>query len=236
MKTKHSGSVLIFVVLSVGLALCPINTNADSALWNYSARGGVLTFEAMEWEISGYVVIDPRLRYWGGSEQPVEEPVEYYAFEYPGGRNFGYLITEFSMNVGGLSFSGQASSMQESSLYWDWKTENSSAVLSSCKWTLTGTGHWDIWSGKNFMFYPEGYPITYEKPPYVYDPDPYKYVHLAPIISFPNAELAFDYPAFDSRSFYLWLERVEPVPEPSLIVLLGISLMSIVGIKRWWKE
>ena len=27
-----------------------------------------------------------------------------------------------------------------------------------------------------------------------------------------------------------------PVPEPSLMVLLGISVMSLVGLKRWWKE
>lgn len=27
-----------------------------------------------------------------------------------------------------------------------------------------------------------------------------------------------------------------PVPEPSLMVLLGISIMSLAGLKRWWKE
>jgi hypothetical protein len=27
-----------------------------------------------------------------------------------------------------------------------------------------------------------------------------------------------------------------PVPEPSLMVLLGISVLSLAGLKRWWKE
>jgi len=27
-----------------------------------------------------------------------------------------------------------------------------------------------------------------------------------------------------------------PVPEPALMVLLGISMASIVGLKRWWKQ
>jgi hypothetical protein len=31
-------------------------------------------------------------------------------------------------------------------------------------------------------------------------------------------------------------ERLVPVPEPSLMVLLGISVISLVGLRRWWKE
>ena len=27
-----------------------------------------------------------------------------------------------------------------------------------------------------------------------------------------------------------------PVPEPSLMVLLGISAMGLVGLRRWWKN
>ena len=32
------------------------------------------------------------------------------------------------------------------------------------------------------------------------------------------------------------LTQTTAVPEPSLMVLLGISMMSIVGLRRWWKE
>jgi hypothetical protein len=35
------------------------------------------------------------------------------------------------------------------------------------------------------------------------------------------------------------IEFIQPpvaVPEPSLMVLLGISVMSLVGLRRWWKE
>ena len=31
-------------------------------------------------------------------------------------------------------------------------------------------------------------------------------------------------------------QPINPVPEPSLMVLLGISMASIAGLKRWWKE
>jgi len=27
-----------------------------------------------------------------------------------------------------------------------------------------------------------------------------------------------------------------PVPEPSIMVLLGISMMSLAGLRRWWKD
>jgi hypothetical protein len=30
--------------------------------------------------------------------------------------------------------------------------------------------------------------------------------------------------------------EINPVPEPSLMVLLGISVMSLAGLRRWWKE
>jgi hypothetical protein len=31
-------------------------------------------------------------------------------------------------------------------------------------------------------------------------------------------------------------EVLTPVPEPGILVLLGISMMSVVGLKRWWRE
>lgn len=37
-------------------------------------------------------------------------------------------------------------------------------------------------------------------------------------------------------NFTLTSNDITPVPEPSLIVLLGISVMSLVGLKRWWKD
>jgi hypothetical protein len=27
-----------------------------------------------------------------------------------------------------------------------------------------------------------------------------------------------------------------PVPEPSIMILLGISIASVVGLRKWWKE
>jgi len=30
--------------------------------------------------------------------------------------------------------------------------------------------------------------------------------------------------------------KAEPVPEPGILILLGISMASIVGLKRWWKD
>jgi len=46
--------------------------------------------------------------------------------------------------------------------------------------------------------------------------------------------------AFIEQPLYVWPvregERSIPTPEPSLMVLLGISMASIAGLKRWWKE
>ncbi len=36
--------------------------------------------------------------------------------------------------------------------------------------------------------------------------------------------------------FYALAVRPASVPEPSLMVLLGISVLSLAGLKRWWKE
>jgi len=32
------------------------------------------------------------------------------------------------------------------------------------------------------------------------------------------------------------VQAITPVPEPSLMVLLGLSVLSIAGLRRWWKE
>ncbi len=64
----------------------------------------------------------------------------------------------------------------------------------------------------------------------------------------------FDPPSIGSSENYLWRFyegswdklpgdpnlkaqiKAEPVPEPSIIPLLIISMMSLVGLRRWWKD
>jgi len=39
--------------------------------------------------------------------------------------------------------------------------------------------------------------------------------------------------------FYAWAVRpgnVSTVPEPGILILLGISIMSVAGLRRWWRE
>jgi len=49
----------------------------------------------------------------------------------------------------------------------------------------------------------------------------------------------FYYSISGGSSVWGGTSRVQPgvaVPEPSLMVLLGISMMSVAGLRRWWKE
>jgi hypothetical protein len=49
----------------------------------------------------------------------------------------------------------------------------------------------------------------------------------------------FDYSSgyISSTGYQEYAFNIEgSVPEPSLIVLLGISMMSVAGLRRWWRE
>lgn len=51
-------------------------------------------------------------------------------------------------------------------------------------------------------------------------------------------DLLYNYPLYVSQPGENFLLEVTgtPVPEPSLMVLLGISVLSLARLRRWWRE
>jgi len=45
-----------------------------------------------------------------------------------------------------------------------------------------------------------------------------------------------NYAAWNSFPEVLQAPTITSVPEPGILILLGISMASVVGLRRWWKE
>jgi len=166
----------------------------DAELWNYAAVGAV-TLEGSEEPsvVTGNVVIDDRLYTWGdGTPAPRNPPVGY---------QYGFLIRQFSLNVGGLKFSGSSPTLDQSQgkdlscLYLEVTFDGSFTDL---MWFLEGEGdlapylYYGQWLGAPFRFYgPDGTAVPWRFP---------EYGRLAPIIKWSSG-------SYENLPGTIWLIR-----------------------------